>query len=199
MKTKSIFIAVVLTAGIVVSVVANDNNKSLAILRANGTEVYKIIYKGESSKTVKINVYDYNADLVFTETINGSNGFILPLNFKGLASGEYTIELTDAAGKHAEKINYQPLTVKAEDETSVHVSRVAKNSDKFVLSMTTKSSDEVTINIYDENDQLIFNETKQVNGGFAQVYSIKNVNTMNGAVTFQVVSGNKNIKTMSFN
>jgi hypothetical protein len=199
MKTKSLFIAAVLTVGVAASVVANDNNKGLAILRANGTEVFKVIYKGEASKTVKINIYNQNADLVFTETITGSNGFILPLNFKGLASGEYTIELTDAAGKHAEKINYQPLTVKAEDETFVHVSRVAKNSDKFVLSMTTKSSDEVAINIYDENDHLIFNEIRQVNGEYAQLYSIKNINTMNGAVTFEVVSGNKSIKTVRFN
>jgi hypothetical protein len=199
MKTKSIFIAAVLVVAVVASVVANDNNTGLAILRANGTEVFKVIYKGESSKTVKINVYDQNADLVFAETINGSNGFILPLNFKGLASGEYTIELTDAAGKHVEKINYQPLSVKAEDETFVHVSRVAKNSDKFVLSMVTKSINDVAINIYDGNDRLIFNETKQVNGEFAQLYSIKNINTTNGAVTFEIVSNNQKVKTIRLN
>ena len=109
-----------------------------------------------------------------------ANGFILPLNFSGLQSGEYTVEVVDAIGSKSEKIYYQP----AVSSTSVHVARL-EEAGKFLLSVAKSGNEEVVVKIYDEFNNLIHSSNKQFDGGFAQVYSIKN---LTGSYTFQVTN-----------
>ena len=111
MNTKSFYIAALIVIAGAVTAVGKDEprNAGLAVVPVKGSEVFRVIYKGESSSKVKLNVYNSSSQVVFSETVNSNGGFIRPLNFKGLTFGEYTIELTDASGKKSEKVNYQPV------------------------------------------------------------------------------------------
>lgn len=178
MKTKSLYFAALFVIGAAVAAVGKDEpSTGLAVVAVKGSEVVKVIYKAEAAGKVKLSVYDAASKVVFTETRNSNEGFILPLNFKGLSSGQYTVELVDAAGTKSEKINYQPVATK-----NVHVSKVASEG-KFVLSVTNGNSP-VAVKIYDAHHNLVHESSKEVSGDFAQLFSIKN---FSGA-TFEVTS-----------
>src|SRR6188768_3753575 len=109
MKTKSLFIAALVVVSASVAAFGKEeptSNKGMAVVPVKGSEVFKVIYKGEAAGRVKLNVYNTESKLVFSETISGTDGFIRPLNFSGLTAGEYTIELVDALGKKSEKVSY---------------------------------------------------------------------------------------------
>ncbi len=193
MKTKSLYLAALIAIAAVVTAVGKDEpgSQGLAVVPVKGSEVFKIIYKGESSSKVKLNIYNSSSEIVFSETMNGVNGFIRPLNFTGLQFGEYTVELTDASGKKVEKINYQP----AKSESNVHVSKLVNEEGKFLVSVAKASSETITVKIFDEANNLLHINTKQVAGDFAQLYTLKD---FAGAVTFEVSDNTGSIKTVRF-
>lgn len=193
MKTKSLFIAAVATV-LSLTAFGNEepsNSKGLAVVPVKGSEVFKVIYKGEAVGKVRLNVYNQASELVFTESISGLDGFIRPLNFNGLKAGEYTLEIIDAAGKKVERVNYQPN----KSSKYVHISKVADEEGKFLIAVSGTGKEEINVRIYDSASNLVHNESKVIDGNYAQVYNIKKIT---GAVTFQVTDNAGNVKTVSF-
>lgn len=190
MKTKSLFVAALVLVSAVISAVGKDEPTSkagLAVVPVKGSEVFKVIYKGENAGRVKLNLYNAANEIVFSESISKVDGFIRPLNFRGLAFGEYTIELIDAFGKHAEKIKYAP---------SRSIVRVAKldNEGKFLLAVANPRSNAITVKIFNADDQLIHSEVKEIKGDYAQVYTIKNVKN----VTFEISDSVGNVEVIRY-
>lgn len=178
--------------GASISSVANEDprNSQFAVVQVKGSEVFKVIYKTEVANRVKLNIYNASSRLIFSETLNG-DGFIRPLNFAGLTAGEYTIEITDGANKRSEKITYQP--VKGSTSISgkvVHISKV-DNGGKFIVSIARAASEEVTVNIYDNFNNLVHSESKEISGEFAQIYHVKNSKV--SAIEVIDASGNKKV------
>ena len=181
MKTKSLYFAALFVIGAAVAAVGKEEPGStkMAVVAVKGSEVVKVIYKTETAGKVKLSVYNAASKVVFTETRNSNEGFILPLNFAGLQSGQYTVELVDAAGTKSEKFDYQPSAV----VKNVHVSQAAADG-KFVLSVINGNS-KVGVKIYDAHNNLVHDSSKEVSGDYAQLYSIKN---FSGA-TFEITNG----------
>lgn len=193
MKTNSLYLAALIVLAATVTTVGKDEPRGagLAVVPVKGSEVFKVIYKGDGSSRIKLNVYNSSSQIVFSETMNGVTGFIRPLNFTGLEFGEYTIELSDASGKKVEKIDFQPMKV----ESKVHVTKLVDGDNRFLLSFATNDSDIVTVRIFDDANNLIYTDSKTVAGDFAQLYSLKDVA---GRVTFEVSNKSGNIKTLRF-
>ncbi len=170
MKTKSIYFAALFVIGAAVAAVGKEEPSStkMAVVSVKGSEVVKVIYKAETAGKVKLSVYDAASKVVFTETRNSNEGFILPLNFSGLQSGQYTVELVDAAGTKSETINYQP----SKAIKNVHVAKVSTEG-RFVLSVVNSNS-AVSVKIYDANNNLVHDSSKEVSGDYAQLFTIKN-------------------------
>ncbi|MBL7858797.1 MAG: hypothetical protein JNM57_14000 [Cyclobacteriaceae bacterium] len=189
MKSTSLFIAALIVVGAVVTAVGKEEptKAGLAVVPVKGSEVFKVIYKGETAGRVKLNLYDAKGTIIFSESINAGEGFIRPLNFTGLQAGEYTVELVDASGKKVEKINY--VTKKL--ASVVRVSRLANEDGKYLLAIANPAGEQISVKIYNENN-LIHTESKVINGDFAQVYALKNVT---GSVTFEVsdLAGNTKV------
>ncbi len=182
MKTKSIYFAALLVIVAAVTAIGKDEpTLGMAILSANGSDVVRVIYKGETAGKVKINIYDASSKLVFTENRNSVEGFILPLNFSGLQFGKYKIELTDASGTKAETVDYQP----AKSLNNIHVTKLSE-SGKFLLSVAKAGNEDITIRIFDEFNNLVHDSNKQISDDFAQVFAIKN---FKGACRFEVTNG----------
>jgi hypothetical protein len=192
MKTKSLFIAALVTIIAMAPAVGKDapRNAGLAVVSVKGSEVFKVIYKGEIAGKVKLSVYNAAAKLVFTETLSGNEGFIRPLNFSGLAFGEYTVEIVDAAGKRAEKVNYQPVSAKK----NIHVSKVSKESGKFLISVGNVGAEKINVRIFDALNNLMYSEEKEITGAFAQIYSVKNFE----GITFEVSDSTGNTRIVRF-
>lgn len=179
MKTRSIVLAGLLVSASAAFANADPSNTALAVIAPKGSEVVKVIYKGTSGK-VKLNIYNGASQLVFTESRNVNEGFILPLNFGSLSAGIYTVELVDATGVKSEKVNYQPAT---RAQADVHVAKLAQDG-KYLLSVAN-TSDNVTVRIFDANNNLIHTGSKQGNNGFAQIYNLQNVEA---GCTFEVIN-----------
>jgi hypothetical protein len=173
-KTNSILIAAIVMILATVSAIAKDApvNTGLAVVQVKDSDVFKVIYKGESTGKVKLNIYNSQDQVIFAETFV-ADGFILPVNFSGLQNGEYTIELVDAAGKKSEKISVG--TVKS--VKNIHLAKISEEG-KYLLA-----------------NNLLHSETRDINGDFAQVYAMKNVN---GPVTFEISDSTGIAKTVRY-
>lgn len=190
MKTKTLFLAVLVMVSNLVFA-GNDKPAAMAVLAVKGSEVFKVIYKSATSGKVKLNIHDSTGKVIFAETFSGVDGFICPINFKGMAAGEYTIELIDRTGRNVEKISYQPSA----DRNYIHVSKLLKEGNKFLLSVPNMGSTLIKVNIFDGNNNLIHTESKKIEGNFAQVYKIHNYT---GSYTFVVSDNLGNNKSVSF-
>jgi len=180
MKTKSLYFAALFVIGATVAAVGKDEpSTGLVVVSAKGSEIVKVIYKSENTGRVKLSIYDAASNVVFSETRISNEGFIRPLNFGGLQFGEYTVELTDAAGTNTEKVNYQPIA----KTKNVHVLKINKEG-KFFLSVANNDSN-VTVKIYDAHSNLVHNSSQVITGDLATIYSVKN---FSGACTFEITS-----------
>ena len=195
MKTKSIYLAALFVMGVVVTTLGSDEPRKagLVVVPMKGSETFKVIYKSENTNKVKLNIYNLNSQLIFSEVINESNGFILPLNFKGVAFGEYTLEVIDALGKKIERISYQPSAVSVAN--NIRIAKISSNENKFLVSVVNPGTEKITVKIFDTYNNLVHNEIMSVEGNFAQVYSVKN---LGGACKFEVSDATGNVKTAQF-
>jgi len=191
MNTKSLYVAALFTIGAAVTAIGKNEPGSagMAVVSSSGSQIVKVIYKGENAGRVRLNIYDSNSKIVFTDTRNSAEGFILPLNFSALEYGEYTIEMTDASGARSEKINYQP----AKSVSNAHISNLGDG--KFLVSIMSNGSEDIHVKIYDDYNNLVHEATTTVSGEFAQLYSIKN---LKGSCTFAITSKSGQLANATF-
>ncbi len=194
MKTKSLFFAALVFVSSVALAAGKDEPRKtgMAIVQVKGSEVYKVIYKGETTGKVKMNIYNSDAKVILSQTFNGVDGFIVPVNFSGLNAGEYTIELVDATGKKVEKVAYG----KTKAGNIIHVSKIINEAGKFLLSVANaEAGQQIHVKIYDANNNLIHNQTKSISDDFAIVYKLDAAST---AYTFEVTDNAGTTKTVRF-
>jgi len=194
MKTKSLFLAalVVLSSAVVFAGKEEEPRKSgFAIVPVKGSQIFKVVYKGETTGKVKLNIYNADGLLMMSQTFNSVDGFILPVNFAGLASGDYTIELVDAAGKKVEKVSYQTKR----NIQHVHISRIVNEENKFLLSVASKGTQSISLKIYDNANNLLHSEVRTIEGDFAQVYKLAKSSEH---YTFEITDNAGNIKSVRF-
>jgi len=193
MKTKSLFLAALVTLSVVVSAIGKDEPRTtgLAVVPVKGSQVYKVIYRTESQSKIRLNIYGPQSQLIFTESFSGIEGFIRPVNFSGLEAGEYTIELVDAAGKKAERVNYQPYK---SAHKNIHIASIGKQEKKYLVSVADAGEETISVRIYDNLNNLIHSESRNVKGNFAQVYVVKTP----GTVTIEVTDEAGNTKLSRF-
>lgn len=192
MKIKSLFIAALVMFSSAVATFGKEESGTagLAVVPVKGTEVFKVIYRGETAGKVKLSILDKAGVVVFSETINSVKGFIRPLNFGGLTFGEYTIELVDAAGKKVEKVNYIPQVSKIKN---VHFAKVGTTEGKYLLAVANEGKEVIYVQIFDSANKLVHEETKEINGDFAQLYSVK---SLAPGFTFQITDTTGKVKTI---
>ncbi|MEX2232367.1 MAG: T9SS type A sorting domain-containing protein [Cyclobacteriaceae bacterium] len=185
MKTKTLFFAMLLTVSTAAFALGKDK-PGMTVVAVKGSEVFKVIYQGETTGKIRLNIFDEQGRMIHSETIVGLSGFICPLNFKGLQSGNYTIELVDGTGKHREKVVYLPVS----EMKSIHVSKLRSEEGKFLFVIANAQDEPIRLKIYDERKSLVYEETRTISGDFAQVYKMAN---KHGRYTFEVadVAGNQ--------
>jgi hypothetical protein len=190
MKTKSLFAALLMISAVAFAGSNEPVRTGMAVVPVKGSEVYKVIYKGEAQGKVKLSVLSSDGKVILAETFN-SDGFIRPLNFTGLQPGEYTITIADAAGIKSEKIVYAAKKIST---SNVHISKIKNEDGKYLLSVANAASGPIQVKIFDAKNNVVFTETKLVNGDFAQVYKIE----ASGSYTFEVSDIKGNVKTVQF-
>ena len=139
---------------------------------------------------VNLKISNQDGAVVFNESVTGVNGFIRPVNFKGMAAGEYTIEVADASGKQIQKVNYEiEQTV-----SMVHIAKIAGDN-KYLLAVAKESNEEFNVKIFDGSRNLVHDENLVANGNLGLVYNLKDVA---GIPTFEVTDKTGNTKVIKY-
>ncbi|HEX8061177.1 MAG TPA: hypothetical protein VF473_09595, partial [Cyclobacteriaceae bacterium] len=105
MKFKSILVAAMMM--ISAAVLADEPvSPKLVVLSQKESGLFKVIYENAKTGKVKMTILNSNGEALYTEQIKVTEGFILPVNFKGMIPGEYSIEVADGTAKTIQKVSY---------------------------------------------------------------------------------------------
>jgi hypothetical protein len=190
MKTKTLFLAMLIALSSTALAFENDK-PGMTVVSVKGSEVFKVIYKGGTAGKVQLNIFDGQGKMIHTEAFKGLNGFIIPVNFRGLPSGAYTIEIVDGNGNYREEVNYLPTY----EVKSIHMSKLSGEDSKFLLAISDAQNEPIRVKIYDAAERVVFDESKVIDGDFAQVFKITQAH---GRYTFEVSDAQGNEKHFSF-
>jgi len=166
-----------------------ESKNGVGIMKNGST--FTLFYKASQPSRVKVSIYDATGKLLFTEVIRKLDGFSRPYNFSKLAEGEYTIEVVDNNQRQVEKVNYTQDKV----ENLINISRVSGTTNKYLLTVPRKSDGVISVKIYGNNNQVLYNQQESVQGDFARVYKLENVSS---SVLFIVTDSKGNVKQVGY-
>lgn len=178
-KTLSVLVLLMIVSSVVFARRLENPGASsnAAVVKIGST--FKLYYKGSQQADVKVLIRDASNTVLFSETIKKSDGFVRPYNFEYLPEGDYTIQITDETGRHIEKITNK----REKSETTAHLLKVSGTSAKYLLTVSNKEDSDVTVRIYDDSNNVIYNKIELVSKDFAKVY---NLDGIPGQFTFEV-------------
>jgi hypothetical protein len=163
-------------------------SSSVAVTNSSGSSLFKLYYSAYMEDDVRVTISNQSGKIFFKEMVKKTDGFIRPYNFKRLAAGEYTIQVETAEGKHIEKVYYNGGKI----EKLINI--VKLGDDKYLLTVASKSADNVNVNIYNDKDELIHSQERFVNKEFAEVINLKNIKTF----TIEVTDSKGLLKTLTY-
>jgi len=163
----------------------------IAVVKSPVSGLFKVYYKAAETANVKVTILNDKDQEVFTETIRKVNGFIRPYSFNNLSEGMYTIRIEDGTTVQAEKVEYRS----GEIEKLIQVRKLLTEDGKYLLTATGKGQENITINIYNPTDQLLYTESRLVKDTFATVYNLSKVK---GAISFEVVHSNGSSQKLNY-
>jgi len=181
MKAFSLLLMGVLVSTLVFAngtVEPGESASAVAVTNCSGSSVVKVFYKAEQAGTVKVSIFSKDNSLVFAETMKRVSGFLRPYNFSGLSAGKYTIQVEDSNGKITETIDYTDGKI----EKLISIVKLAEEG-KYLLSVNSKASDVINVNIYNGANQLIHSQEKKIERNFAEVLNLKDINRFTIEVT----------------
>jgi hypothetical protein len=185
MKTKFItsVMAIVFASA---SLFAADPAATVELLNQKGSSIYKVVYKapGIGKAFLKISGID---GVVFTETLSFTNGFTLPIDFKDMVEGEYTVEVLSKGTKFKQTVAYGKTTPVA------YVRVAAQPGAKQLLTIRSQVPSDFTIRIYDKWNNELYIKTEAVKSDYAVVFNMSNVV---GGYRFEVSETPGNVKVI---
>jgi hypothetical protein len=176
-KTLSLLAALLVITSATIAKTPDNPASSISLLKKG--ETIRLLYKSTEPNDVKILILNEDNQIVFTEKIRATDGFIRPYNFSQLPQGNYSIALIDSKGRQTEQVNYRIEQVRK----LMHVVRVSGTKDKFVLSVPNEGESKLSVTIYDDMNRVLYNGKENVAGDFARMYNLKD---HVGKVTFEV-------------
>lgn len=163
----------------------------MAILADATSGIYKVVYKAAEVGKVKISIFDEKHELIFTETLNNVESFVRPYNLSNLDQGQYTIVVEDKNGRTEEKVNYTFKKV----ESAVEITKIANELNKYLFTAQNTEADQIVVRIYDQESNLLHEQSMTVNGKVNVVFNLNEVKT---TPTFVVTGSNGEMKTINY-
>jgi hypothetical protein len=191
-KFLSILVVLAAVSGAVnANVIDNPkSNTGLALMKSE--KGFKVFYKGSKAGTVKVSILNAKGENIYQETLKNVESFMRPYNLTSMTEGDYSIEITSPEGKQIEKFSYSKHKV----EKLMNLLHVKDADGKYVLTVANKNgNDQLKVNIYDKNYNLVYTGVEQINGDFAKVYDLK---SLGKNFIFEVKDSEGETKTLSY-
>jgi len=188
MKAKLMLVVAMSLMGSAVFAQESANPKFVVVSQANPA-IYKVVYTNPGATRVKMSVYKGTGEKVYSESLT-VDGFVRSLNFKAMSHGAYTIEMTDNTGRYVQKVDYS-----LPKPSSIHVSRIGREVNKYLLSVANNANSQVSVRILDGDNNLVHTQNLAVNGSVGLVYDLAAVS---GNPTFEVTDGSGATRTIKY-
>ena len=182
-----------LTAALVVTFGAMASNKpgaesGVAVVN-NGTTL-KLYYRGLTEANVKVSILNESGDIVFSEVLRKTDGFVRPYNISSIPEGEYTVEVSDHSNSYSEKV----LIGHDRKPELASLFRVGGEEGKYLLRIPAKEAKDISVRIL-ADDAVIYDEVEAISSDFARIYNLKKIK---GALTFEIKDGKGNSTVISY-
>lgn len=182
---KQLKLAAVILLVMVTSALRAEDPKELNVqIISKSDQTFKVIYKAAEKSAVKINIYDWDQNLIFSDRIGTTAGFSKPYNFKNLPQGNYTFEIITNGITSREEVGHYPIAKRATVKAFVFPT---KEAGKFQLMVMANQMAPVNISILDANNQVLHEETVDESQTFGKVYNLNHLSR--NAARFVVMSG----------
>lgn len=188
MKTK--FIASVMVMLLTsASLFAANTAATVELLNQRGSSIYKVVCKTAGTGKAILKVYG-TTGVLLSETISFTNGFSMPLDFKGLTSGEYTVEVMGKGIKFR-----QTIALNVNNKKPVAYALVRKQlNKKELLTISTPIPSEFNIRIFDKWGNEVFNQVQPVSDSYGVVLNVSNLGS---GYIVQVLEMNDKVKLVT--
>jgi len=158
-------LAILLISGITFAN-AFDNPTTRMVVLKNGS-TFRLLYQGTEQSDVKVLILNDENQILFTEKIKNTDGFARPYNFSNLPEGHYSIQIKDNAGVRTETVSHQ---IKIEEKT-MHLLRL-DGTGKYVLSVPNQGKQDLSITIFNDMNEVLYESDEKINGDFARIYNL---------------------------
>lgn len=136
--------------------------------------VFKLIYDNPTPNPVDITIYDLDGRPLFSERVKvKNNGFIRPYNLEHLPEGDYRISVTDEDGERNETVSSKDKP--ENNEFWAHVMKL-RGQDCYLVAVPQQQNAHVEINIYNENNRLVYSDAVSIENGYASLFRLKEFN-----------------------
>jgi hypothetical protein len=170
---KMMLVLLIIAAICEVSMAGSESQ--MAVVRHG--DIFKVIYKSPYLSCVKMSIADKNGLEIFKEELICNQGFIRPYNFSDLPKGDYLIQLSDGSEKKTEKIHFD------DQPWLAHLMQLNSEEKKVLVAIPYQNACDLTIEIVDDQEQIIYKKNQKIDSPYAQVFKLENVN---GAATINV-------------
>ena len=146
-------------------------NAGIEVTATQREAVYKVTYSSEREGLVKVHLYDAQGNRLYTDFVGKAKSFVKHYDFNGLVGGEYRFEVVGVDGKQAHTVQHVPASPVAKAGLKMSVAAL-EEAGKFALKVQHKQATPVLVSIYDDRNELIYEDWVQVNQNFSRVYDL---------------------------
>lgn len=147
---------------------------------------YKLVYPVKKTEQVRIRIYDSENHLLLSEKVENQEGFMKSYDFSNLSDGMYTINIQSPSGIISKEVFHRYK--KNDIDFSVERDPVNKS---FRLVVSGVRKEPVYVDIMNEKNIMIFEDTVDVGKSFSRTYRFKGRLPEN--ILFRVSSANSSV------
>lgn len=171
-KFRSTMVALIIVMGAAfASAKGVSGDSEVKVLAGSKAGVYNLLFESAENKTVNVRVLDTNHKVLSNKRITKTDGFLQPIDFSNLPTGNYFIEITGQDGKVTEAVKHQVSTVDAADIRVTTVNNARKVA--FATSMTESAP--LNLYFYDEKGEIVYRETLGANELNKKLYDLSSI------------------------
>lgn len=132
---------------------------------------YVMTYQAANISDVQVKLRDESGTVIFRETLEDASQLARFYRMEEVASGNYQFEITTPDGSFSESVEYPVLP------TNEWTFQLLKdpNSDRYQLVLDASPEEVVEVNIYDDNNNLLYSRSATVEEHNNQVYNLTKV------------------------
>lgn len=166
-KLLVVLLTVFSTASIIAKPIPTESTAFCKVVAEQTDKMYKVVYNSPVKENVTIEIYNKDKEVVHSEKVSGTNGFIKRYNLQYLSLGEYDIVVKSSDYVFEENIDLGGIS-----KFNVQLKSTGKNV-SFVGSHP--DAKDLHLYIYDQNNELLYSDelkgVKQVN----KLYNLEKV------------------------